>query len=198
MNQRMKNDDTVLRIKTLNYISADNEKNEEIKKTNRNHSVMRYDLYVNMLFNIRLWYPVTSMKYDSESQTLFHVLKSCKINTKVNFMETIESPCISSKGGKESTKKCYIIFNFLSSSLKKLSDQSTLFTQINVVNIGGWGSNGYILKYFAHDRSLKVHKMLLQTIKSSDFSLETLKEDCEKNPEDIYLKLLSEVNFDEN
>eukprot|EP01080_Neovahlkampfia_damariscottae_P002532 gene2532-3495_t len=195
MNQREKNDDTILRIKTLNYIPSNTDKDEEVKKTKRSHSVMRYDLYVNMFMNVRLWYPVTSMKYDPETETLTHVVKSCKLNSKIDFMDAIDSLCVSEKGGSESTQKCYLIFNFLSTSIKKLSDESTLFTQLNIVNIGGWGTNSYLLKYFSHDRSLKVHKMLLKTIKSTDFTLKELSKECEKHPEDTYLKMLSEIDF---
>jgi hypothetical protein len=202
LEQRFKNDDSINQIETLKYFSFEDLKKEypqasDLIKEPRSHSLMKYDLYVSFFMNTRVWFPATSMKYDKASGTLLHVVKSCKHDSNVDFMQSFDIPCVAQKGGKLKNEKAYIVFNFMGNSLKKISDDTTLFTQTGVVDLGGWGTNPLLLKYFAHERSLKVYKMLINTIKSTDFSLNRLKNDILENPKDTYLKMLSEIDFEE-
>jgi hypothetical protein len=202
LDQRYKHDDSVNQIETLKYFSFDGLKKDyphasDAIKEPRSHSLMKYDLYVSFFMNTRVWFPATSMKYDKDSGTLLHIVKSCKHDSGIDFMQSFDIPCAAYKGAKVKNAKAYIVFNFLSTSLKKISNDTTLFTQTGVIDLGGWGTNPIVLKYFAHDRSMKVYKMLINTIKTTNYSLSSIKSDVLKFPKDTYLKMLSEIEFEE-
>ena len=197
LNYRLKVDETIANIELLDYLPFGEVRQKypsEKFRDIRAHALMKYVLVVPFPLNPRVWFPTVSMTFDKETNTFTQICKSYKQET--DFTKSTEMNVISSKGGKEKKQKVYMAFNFLSTSLKVLSQNSTLFTQINLVDIGGWGSNQTILKKLAHERSLKIQKMLIKTINAApqDLKLPDIFDQSKDDPkEDIYATLLTET-----
>eukprot|EP01080_Neovahlkampfia_damariscottae_P011464 gene11464-4628_t len=168
LNHRLTVDETIANVDTIDQIPFSEMRlrypSEKFKDI-RGHALMKYSLIVPFPLNTRVWFPTVSMSFDSSNSSFIQICKSYKQET--DFTKSTEMNVVSSKGGKEKKSKVYMAFNFLSTTLKPLSANSTLFTQINLVDIGGWGTNQMILKKLAHDRSLKIQKMLVKTINTS-------------------------------
>jgi hypothetical protein len=197
LDKRLKFDSTIGRVELLDYLPFSEMRRKypsEKFKDIRSHSLMKYDVITPFPLNTRVWFPTTSMVYDKQEKQFIHVLKSFK--QEIEFGSSTEMTVVSSKGAKEKKAKVYIAFNFLATSMKRLSDNSTLFTQINLVDIGGWGANQLIIKKVVAERSIHIQKSLIQTISEypQEYGLKDVMKMVEEDDrKDIYATLMCET-----
>jgi hypothetical protein len=165
--------------------------------THYSHMVFPYP------FNPRIMHASSSCKYDPENEKLIMVVKPYVVEGR-NFLEPLVVDICPKPGLPMKKCKTYPIFTFLFNKFQRIDEYKVLFSQVIVIDMGGWTSNDLLLKMIVKQRGSKFKESLTKLIEEfpEDSKIEDFKEILCKQKDGVFVdgsgKLLYELKIDEN
>jgi hypothetical protein len=165
--------------------------------THYSHMVFPYP------FNPRIMHASSSCKYDPENEKLIMVVKPYVVEGR-NFLEPLVVDICPKPGLPMKKCKTYPIFTFLFNKFQRIDEYKVLFSQVIVIDMGGWTSNDLLLKMIVKQRGSKFKENLTKLIEEfpEDSKIEDFKEILCQQKDGVFVdgsgKLLYELKIDEN
>jgi hypothetical protein len=146
------------------------------------------------LMDVQLNFPATTLRklavvcaldYNPEKGEILMVWKPCLHKSFVKKDEKFEystkTTFVTDTGKKETV---YFIFNFQAFLFKKIDANTTLYTQVNLGDMGGWATNATLLRYVVKKRGNGLRANVIKHIEtlSRDMSFENQKDAMSKDP----------------
>jgi len=155
----IKNDPNLTNMQTLEYIDIESLKkiykeNNWIEEMNKIDSPMvnhRLDLIFPFPLNARVLYQSNLKKYDPKTKTLLIISKPYLVDG-LKFGEAKMMEMIPKFGSAPKKMKVYPVFNFIMMKYKKIDEKKFLFSQVHILNLGGWTTNENLFKMVAKSR----------------------------------------------
>eukprot|EP01080_Neovahlkampfia_damariscottae_P010993 gene10993-3699_t len=167
-----KSDPNITRMESLGYYEYETlrekfkEKGIEENLANFQHNLMIgvADVVFSYPLNPRVSYQATTMTYDPETQTLIATGKPF-MHDGIRFNEPIQLEVCPKTGSPMKKMKVYPFFDFFFLKYQQIDEEKVLFSQVHIMDSGGWTNNDAIIKMIAKSRGNKFRETLTNLIK---------------------------------
>jgi hypothetical protein len=173
---KLKTDKDCKYFETLNYfhyedllkIFQENGWENEIGSFERNLSENVLHLALPFPMNTRIYNHSSSARFDKLNESIMVVMKPYQVNGLEFSKPAMMDICLDlNKPMKKS--KVIPLFSFCFTNYKKLNEHSVLFSQVSVVDVGGWASDENVMKLLIQRRASKMKESLMQMCEEFPF-----------------------------
>jgi hypothetical protein len=142
------------KVETIEYIDYEKLKkklNVDELKYKRTHGINIIDIVLPFPFNARVAVNGFSAHYDPETKSLVSIWKPFLMHD-LQFGKASMMDIVTTKGGVPKRVKTYPLFDWMFSKFQKLDDDKVLFSQVHIMDLGGWLSTDKFLRETALTR----------------------------------------------
>eukprot|EP01080_Neovahlkampfia_damariscottae_P010931 gene10931-3637_t len=164
-------DPNITRMKTLCYHTKEElleiykGKEKKISKYYADSAASASDCYFGYLFNPRYLVCGQKIFYDKESNTVILIAKPY-VTDGLEFSKPSQIEMLIP--GEKSPKfvKAYPMFNWIFNFYQQIDDHKTLFTQINLLEPGGWLNSDFLIKQVSKRRGENYQDLMMELIEN--------------------------------
>eukprot|EP01080_Neovahlkampfia_damariscottae_P003986 gene3986-7242_t len=174
----------------------------QMENCQRTNLISNLEAYFGFPFNARIIRHAFSAHYEPETKSLYCIFKP--YNEDFSKFGTFEKIKVSQKGtAKKKATKAMYMFDYTMRKFQKIDENKTLFQEVTLGNIGGWGTNDSFVKMVLKNRANGLRKSVLDTcskfpdnVKISDFKEKFNKMNEDGKPMDMYGKVLVDLDIE--
>eukprot|EP01080_Neovahlkampfia_damariscottae_P003987 gene3987-7243_t len=174
----------------------------QMEKCKRTNMISCLEAIFGFPFNMRVLPQAFAAHYEPETKTLYCIFKPY-IDDFSKF-GTFEEMELSQKGtNKKKMVKAMHMFDFTLRKFQKLDENKTLYQEVTLGNVGGWGKGEGFGKMIVKSRAAGLRKSVLETcsrfsddVKISDFKEKFSKMNDNGTPMDMYGKVLIDLDIE--
>eukprot|EP01080_Neovahlkampfia_damariscottae_P004083 gene4083-7372_t len=200
-----KSDPNITRVRTIDFktyqqIQNEYEHKQNILKYERSQVMIISDIKMPFPLNPRVDITSNAMHYDSKEKA-FYCLAKPYVKDNKEMLKSTKMEVALSKGGKPKITKAYTYFNYSMLCLKVIDDSEIIFSQVNIVDLGGSSRNKSLFLYAARERGKGFKHTMTALAKDipNDVKISDYKEHFNKEENGIPIdglgKLLLEVDL---
>jgi hypothetical protein len=138
-------DPSITRLRTLDFKSSDQVKKEFKGESSNSISINVADIAMPSPFNPRIFNFSSAMKYDISTKSFIFIAKP--YSTDHAFGSSMKMNVCNKKDKTPVNQKVYTYFNLIFTYYKVIDEGNVLFSQVNLLNLGGWSQNKSLLVY---------------------------------------------------
>ena len=197
-------DPNVKRLDCLDFLDFDTLKSkfkdkEKVEKfIPRSQCLIQSTVAFPKPMNHRIIKTSVSYHYDEKSKRFIHISKPYRKNKEdIWGKQTKKEILINIKGDKKKIK-IYDMFAYTATVIQALDENRTFFSQIMLLNAGGWAGNPNIMKKVIYDRAIELRKTMIRSMEKVPDDWNTIEDfkkmkkiDPDENQFDGMAKLLS-------
>eukprot|EP01080_Neovahlkampfia_damariscottae_P010992 gene10992-3698_t len=205
-----KNDPNITKIDSIDYyhekelkkLYFDKGWDEEAHGVNYDLTTNTFDLIFPFPLNGRKIYQSNAKTYDPKTRTILSVSKPF-VPDGLQFLKSSMIDVCPKLGMPPKKMKVYPMFGFVFMKYQKLDEKKTLFSQVHILDVGGWSRNQKLFKLVAKSRGSKFRENMsnLETGFPDGSTIEENKEELVKEengiPVDGFGKLLYYLKIEE-
>jgi hypothetical protein len=146
-------DPSITRLRTLDFKSSDQVKREfksQSSEDSKSISINVADIAMPPPFNPRIFHFSSAMNYDIATNSFIFIAKP--FSNEHPFGTSLKLDICNKKDGTPINQKVYTYFNLIFTYYKVIDEGKVLFSQVHLLNLGGWSQNKSLLIYAGKER----------------------------------------------
>jgi hypothetical protein len=140
----------------------------------------------------------TSYHYNKKEKTFLQIVKPFIFENEQWVTQTKTELKINQKGDTKN-EKTYPMFAFTVTRCQEIDVGKVLYSQVSLVNSGGWTNSAQLMRKIIHDREVKLHRTAINAILKLPKDRENIKDGYQLDPTkkdfDGMAKLVSDLEF---